>query len=132
MSVKTALAGGCLLLAMIVVLGCGRPAPKMETGRGKATGTITFDGKPLRGGTIFFVSATDPMRRALATIKPDGTFSVADAPTGDVLISVDNESQKGNNPDAYVPLPKKYRDEKKSGLSLKIADEPLAIELKSK
>jgi hypothetical protein len=98
----------------------------------RATGTITFDGKPLRGGTIFFISATDPMRRAPATIKSDGTFSVADAPTGDVLIAVDNESQKGNNPDAYVALPAKYRKEKTSGLTAKIDGSPLTIELKSK
>jgi hypothetical protein len=132
MSAKAILAGGCLLLSLVVVLGCGKPAPKMEAGRGKASGTITVDGKPLRGGTIFFVSATDPTRRVVVSIKPDGTFSVADAPTGDVLISVDNESQKGNNPDAYVPLPAKYKKEKTSGLTAKITGEPITIELSSK
>jgi hypothetical protein len=132
MSGKTILTGSCLLFGLVVALGCGKPAPKMEAGRGRATGTITFDGKPLRGGTIFFVSATDPMRRVAVMIKPDGTFSVADAPLGDVLISVDNESQKGNNPEAYVPLPKEYRKEETSKLTAKIDGNPLTIELKSK
>ncbi len=109
----------------------------METGRGAAKGTITIDGKPLRGGTVFIVSAKDPMRLVAVTIKPDGTFSVADAPTGEVLIAVDNESQKGNNPQAYVPLPAKYRDVKTSGLKGTIAGnagegEALKVELKSK
>jgi hypothetical protein len=132
MSGKIIVTGGCLLLALAVALGCGKKGPRMEAGRGRATGTITIDGKPLRGGSIFFVSATDPMRRVVVSIKTDGTFSVADAPTGDVLIAVDTESQKSNNPDNYVPIPSKYKTEKTSGLTATIKDEPLVIELKSK
>jgi hypothetical protein len=72
-----------------------------------------------------------------ATIKPDGTFSVADAPTGDVLVAVDNEAQKYNNPKHYLPIPAKYRNAKTSGLKGTIrTDQPdppmLTIELKSK
>jgi hypothetical protein len=137
MSKQTVLAGGCLLLALVFALGCGPRTPRMEAGRGRATGTITLDGKPLRGGTIFLVSAKDSMYQVAVSIKPDGTFSVADAPTGDVLVAVDNESQKFNNPQVYVPIPAKYKDVKTSGLKLTVAkdavDGPgLTIELKSK
>jgi hypothetical protein len=137
MSQKTILTGVCFLLALFVALGCVKRGPRMEAGRGGAKGTITFDGKPLRGGTIVLVSAKDPMRLVAVTIKPDGTFSVADAPTGEVVIAVDNESQKNNNPQAYVPLPAKYKDIKTSGLKgTVVADagegQALKIELKSK
>ena len=72
MSRKAILSGSCLLLGLLIALGCGKRAPHMEGGRGPAAGTITIDGKPLRGGTIFFVSAKDPMYRVAISIKPDG------------------------------------------------------------
>ncbi len=134
---KAILAAASVLLALVIVLGCGKRAPRMEAGRGPAIGTITIDGQPLRGGTISIVSAKDPMYQVVVTIKSDGTFSVADAPTGEVLIAVDNESQKSNNPQAYVPLPAKYTSVKTSGLTATIGKgagegSPLKIELKSK
>jgi hypothetical protein len=138
MSKRLIVSGVCVLLGLLIALGCGKRKPQMEAGRGPAVGTITIDGKPLRGGTIFLVSAKDSMYRVAITIKSDGTFSVADAPTGDVLVAVDNESQKFNNPDNYTPIPKKYRDAKTSGLKATIGgggaegQKPLSIELKSK
>jgi hypothetical protein len=137
MPTKTILTGGCLLLALVVAFGCVKSGPRMESGRGPAIGTITLDGKPLLGGSIVIVSAKDPMCRVVVSIKPDGTFSVADAPTGDVVLAVDNESQKTNNPQAYVPIPAKYRDVKTSGLKATIGNNKgegggLTIELKSK
>jgi hypothetical protein len=135
MSGKAILIGGCLVLSLVVAVGCGKTGPRMEAGRGPVRGTITIDGKPLLGGTIFIVSAKDPMYQAAVSIKPDGTFSVADAPTGDVVVAVDNESQKFNNPKAYVPLPAKYKNAKTSGVKATIgkdASEGLKIELKSK
>jgi hypothetical protein len=133
----TIFVGVCLLLAVILGFGCGKRTPRMESGRGQAIGTITFDGKPLRGGTIFIVSAKNPICQVAVSIKPDGTFSVADAPTGEVLIAVDNESQKGNNPQAYVALPAKYKSVKTSGLKFNVGgkdagDAGLKIELTSK
>jgi hypothetical protein len=138
MSGKAILSGGCVLLALLIALGCGKRAPQMEAGRGPAKGTITIDGKPLRGGTIFFVSAKDPLMRVALNIKSDGTFSVADAPVGDVLVAVDNESQKFNNPGVYVAIPKKYGNVKTSGLKTTIGTngpegpKPVVIELKGK
>jgi hypothetical protein len=136
MSTKTILTGSCLLLALVVALGCPKSGPRMESGRGAAKGTITLDGQPVRGGTIFLVSAKDSRYQVAVTIKSDGTSSVADSPTGEVLVAIDNESQKFNNPQAYVPIPAKYKDIKTSGLKLTVgADQGeggLKIELKSK
>jgi hypothetical protein len=133
MSMKAVLTGVCLLLCLVVALGCGPKAPRMESGRGAVTGTVTFDGKPLPGGMLFFVSVKDPMYRGSAMIKSDGTFSVADAPEGDVLMVIQNEALKTNNPQAYVPIPSKYTDVKTSGLKATVGKgEPINIELKSK
>jgi hypothetical protein len=139
MSKSAFLACGGLLFVLAMTLGCGgKKTPVVEANRGKVTGIVTFDGKPLGGGQIGFVSAKDSMYRKTAMIKPDGTFSTNDAPLGDVLVSVENESAKMFNPKGYVPIPRKYLNVKTSGLKATITkDDPEGqklppFELKSK
>jgi hypothetical protein len=133
MSKKTMLVDGCLFLALVVFFGCGSKSSKVEAGRGAVTGTVTIDGKPLPGGMVFFLSVKDPMYRGSAMIKSDGAFSAIDAPEGDVLIMVQNEALKSNNPQAYVPIPARYSDVKTSGLKATISKgQPVLVDLKSK
>jgi hypothetical protein len=135
---KTLLTCGGLLVVLAMAVGCGTKRPVAhEANRGGVKGVVTIDGTPLRGGNISFISATDQMYRVVCPIGADGTFSVVDAPLGDVLVSVDTELLRMNNPSAYVPIPKKYANVKTSGLTATIAKgeadaKPLTIELKSK
>jgi hypothetical protein len=132
MSKYTFLACGGLLVVLAMTLGCGgKKTPTVEANRGRVTGIVTFDGKPLGGGQIGFVLAKDPMYRKTAMIKPDGTFSTRDAPLGDVLVSVENESAKMFNPNGYVPIPRKYSNVKTSGLKamITVSDDPEGLKL---
>jgi hypothetical protein len=51
------------------------------------SGTVTFKGKPLPGGTIVFLSE-DKTKQEMAPIKSDGTYSASSVPWGKVLIGV--------------------------------------------
>jgi hypothetical protein len=126
-----------LLVVFATVFGCGKRTPTIEANRGSVTGIVSLDGKPLRGGNISFISVTDPAVRKTCTIGPDGSFSVPNAPLGDVLVSVETESEKIGNPNGYVPIPKKYTNVKTSKLKATITkDDPngqkLTFDLKSK
>ena len=98
---------------------------------------MIFDGKPLGGGTITFVSVKDSMYRMTAMIHADGHFSAINVPTGDVKVGVETETAKIGNPAGYVKIPAKYADPQTSGLTATIGKDeangkPLTIELKSK
>jgi hypothetical protein len=66
-------------LALVGLSGCGR-------GRASVTGKVTFNNQPLTAGTISFVASPNFM--GTGTINPDGTYTVADAPVGDVIVTV--------------------------------------------
>ena len=94
-----------ILLLLPSLLGCAEDAP-CESNRARVAGSVTLNGKPVRGGWIGFVAADDPMRRVMTPIHADGSFRVADAPTGKVWASVDTEGCRISNPDNYVPSPR--------------------------
>lgn len=79
-----------LLLSLpILTSGCGDSV-------GTVSGTVTYQGKPLTGGSITFLP-----KEGLAvngTIDKDGTYSVAKVPAGEVKISIDTfASRTGAN-----------------------------------
>jgi hypothetical protein len=140
MSTRAFLVCGGLLVVLATAIGCGRKPVKLEANRGRVTGVVTFDGQPLRGGTITFVSKKDAGMAAKVLLKDDGSFLMKAAPLGEVLVTVETESAKIGNPDGYVKIPKKYTNVKTSGLKATIEKgegegeelKPLSIELKSK
>lgn len=77
-----------LLLAVLggaaaLVAGCAKT--------GKVAGKVTLpDGSPLPGGIIMFSPDEAGLNPASATIKEDGTYEVADVPTGLCKVSIDN------------------------------------------
>jgi hypothetical protein len=110
-------------------LGCGGPFS------GSVSGKVTYNGKPLPGGYVTFVHADG--RTKQVQIQTDGSYSIPDAPGGDVKVAVKTVppipamprnpfSQPGEKSEPiypagpYVPIPVKYADEKNSGLSTKI------------
>jgi hypothetical protein len=123
-----------LLVALAIAAGCAKKAPTtIDPNRAAVTGTVTLDGVPLPGGEVNLVSVTDPKCRTICAIKSGGVFSKDNAPRGDVLVSVNTETEKFSNPKRYVAIPSKYADVKTSGLTATIGkDEPLTFDLKSK
>jgi len=71
------------LLAPLGVIGCGG-------GTGTVSGTVYYDGKPLKGGNVTFVCAGKP---SISTkINEDGTFQTEPVSAGDVKICVETET----------------------------------------
>jgi hypothetical protein len=107
-------------LALLLVAGCGgRPM-------GEVSGTVTFRGEPLALGTITFISHDGSVWRANVE---DGAYRVPKVPVGPAKIMVSahaspippNLVEKVQPPPAYrkpyVPIPDRYQDADRSGLS---------------
>jgi hemoglobin len=90
-----------------------KPAEKKEekkpAGAASVQGHITFQGKPLTGGTIVLMSAQG---NSGGDIKADGTYRVEGVKPGEYTVSV-----KGGKGDA---VPAKYGDPKTSGLMINV------------
>jgi hypothetical protein len=77
----TAIATGLLML--LFLSGCGGGAGP----RAKVKGKVTFNDRPVPAGTITFFG-TDK-RSGTAQLKQDGSYEIADAPVGEVTITVE-------------------------------------------
>lgn len=90
------------------VAGCGGFGSVNDTlVSGKILGP---DGKPLGGGQVTLYSTLDKTKASGATIRPDGTFTISSAPTGDCLATVETESiravaqNRGPKPPKDTPI----------------------------
>ncbi|VTS01825.1 unnamed protein product [Gemmata massiliana] len=70
------------LLALAHVAGCG-PGAGAEV-----SGTVTFQGTPIRAGKVTFYHPDRPGRNVIADIRPDGTYRVYACPSGEVKVTV--------------------------------------------
>jgi hypothetical protein len=78
---------GAVVVAAVASGGC--TGDKVAT----VSGTVTYKGKPLPGGTITFLSE-DRTRQEMAPIKADGSYTAAAVPTGKVLVGVQPAGKK--------------------------------------
>jgi hypothetical protein len=131
---------GLLCAAIAGLIGCSS-----EAKLGPVSGSVSLDGKPVTAGVVTFM-AVDRSNTASAEITPEGTYTIADAPTGEVVVCVrtrDHEfilgpasappqqdpsivgsggfkpSQKKNP--LYVRTPERYEDTAKSDLRTTIS-----------
>jgi hypothetical protein len=73
----------CLLLAAVLAgAGCGKKGPASTV-----SGKVTLNGKPV-AGTVTFIGPDN--REITAPINPDGTYTVANPPAGQVQVVVRN------------------------------------------
>jgi hypothetical protein len=75
-------------LFLVLLLGCsgggsGRPA--------RVSGAVMYKGTALTAGSISFYAA-EGRPAGTAYITPEGTYSLADLPTGDLTVTVETES----------------------------------------
>ena len=125
-------------LLAVLAIGCSG-----EQSLGPVSGRVTIDGKPVTAGRVTF-SAKDQSNAASGELTADGSYTIADAPTGDVVIavrtrdyatilmpgsakitkgvdgdsSVYTPSQKANP--LYVATPDRFADLSKSGIEVTI------------
>jgi hypothetical protein len=92
---------------MLVNTGCGSKYPPTAPVSGK----ITLDGEPVTQGRISFHPITGE-RPALATIQPNGTYSLTTFERGDgALLGHHKVSIKSTRIENAPPPPKDFREE---------------------
>jgi hypothetical protein len=99
-------------------IGCGdedRPPS------GKVTGTVTYKGAPLPGGSVTFFDANNLKsgERSTATIDQEGHYVMPTAPLGNVKVIVTGptpSSDPSHRNDRIVQIPLKYADVMQTGL----------------
>jgi hypothetical protein len=71
----------CLVLGLAIVglPGCGQ-------GKGSVSGTVKYNGQPLKFGTVQIESSAGSVH--FGTINSDGTYSVDDVPSGPARVAV--------------------------------------------
>ena len=82
------------LLSLGLTLGCG----SKKSAPAQLSGTVTYKGAAVTGGTLAFHSDAGVYT---AVIKADGTYTVADLPEGEMVVTVDTENL---NPEHKTPV----------------------------
>jgi hypothetical protein len=130
--------GGALALLVVIV---GISAYASSGGSPTVSGRVTYLGRPVIWGSVILVGADG--RSAVGRIQPDGTFTVTNAPTGEVGVSITSpdplaqhyatqlKTSRDRVPVAQWPampvdrqqwflIPKRYEDAQKSELTLTV------------
>ncbi|MBM3994597.1 MAG: carboxypeptidase regulatory-like domain-containing protein [Planctomycetes bacterium] len=101
-------------LFVVVVLACVGCGP----GKGEVRGTAMYQKRPLAGATITVFDSANNARSD--TVKEDGAYHITDVATGPARISISMPmpiSVPGKAAPKSSPLPTKYADAEKSGLT---------------
>jgi hypothetical protein len=122
------------LLTLAVGLLCTNACTHQESNRADRatlTGRVSYQGKPLPGGSVAGVSTQDPLIGCSGIIGNDGTFGIQNAPFGPMKIAVNTEALKMVDSARYVQIPAKYADPETSGITADIkANETNTIDIK--
>ncbi len=80
----------CVLgTGLALVSGCSKAV-------GSVTGKVTYNGKPLKSGTISFYTSDKSYNRG-AAIMEDGTYNLPDIFAGEYNVAVETESARPKN-----------------------------------
>jgi hypothetical protein len=101
-------------------------APTSASGArsGKLSGIVTYQGKPLSGGTITFQCGAQKMR---AKIGEEGQFAIEGLPVGEARIAIDPQPA-GKAP--AVLLPARYSDPARSGVIVTVLEGDQTVDIK--
>lgn len=116
-------------VCLIVNVGCDHK-PAQRPGTAIVLGSVKLKDQPVKGGSLTFISQSDPNDTASCKIGHDGNFAIADAPLGDAKVTVDTETIKGYLGDRYVKVPTKYWQPGTTDLTVKIQEGENKVELK--
>jgi hypothetical protein len=102
-------ARGLLVVGLSVGVACG--CGGAGSGTGQVTGKVSYQGKPLSVGTVAFFGSNNRVANSL--ILPDGTYTITNAPMGEVKISVETPPQptsggSGGPPKGMMMDPAKF------------------------
>jgi hypothetical protein len=103
------------VLLYVGMVGCG-PEPYVDPNRTSISGTVTFNGEPLKAGTITFESKGKGIATSVS-IRSEGRYATNRVPLGTNAVSIDTQSVQFGSPKLYVKIPERYVDPSTSGLS---------------
>ena len=116
------------LASLVVLTACDTPPEPPET---VVTGTVSYQGKPVTGGTIYFqMEDAEASRPYAGRIYDDGTYEVTYIVTGAALIAVDTGTEAGK--ETYVELPRRFSSPTKSGLEYTVVEGPQTYDVELK
>ena len=72
------------------------------------SGKVTYQGQPLKAGSIAFALRDRRQTRVRGRIRPDGSFAIQNAPKGQNVVTIETESLLLGPRDAYVKIPAHY------------------------
>ena len=120
------------LILLAGVCGCDNTA--------KVTGKVTYQGRPVRYGSVIFLSADKTARSGV--IEPDGSFTVEGVPRGAAKIAVisrnpatgrsvvrDGMRVRPDKIGPWFPLPPQYESPATAGLSCTIDSSRLRYDI---
>ena len=70
-------------LVLVLVVGCAEPR---HTDRREVTGVVTYKSQPVPYGRVTFISTANPLLQDSSMIRPDGTYTLTNAPIGKVKV----------------------------------------------
>jgi hypothetical protein len=131
-----------LPLLLALPIGCSNRNPHTSA---SVSGRITYKGNPVKAGNIVFYAKEAGAYTAV--IRPDGTYTIAELPTGTLEVTIETESANPNkkqktyggggkknvsspapqgappsaNPENYVAIPPRYSDRSNSRLSASLS-----------
>lgn len=132
------LAGGALVLvAVFTVAGCGKPVKKT----GSVSGTVMYNGKPVKSGMVNFLSASGAGAEAkidetghykMEYPVEEGEYKVSVSPPIPGMAGPPPDKDKKATPPPKFDVPEKFRDFNKSGATanVKAGDNDIPITLK--
>jgi hypothetical protein len=123
--------GAWMLLLAPLAIGCG-PEQPVDPNRTTVSGTVSFNGQPLKAGTITFDS-TEKQLSTSVPIGTDGRYATNRMPIGANIVTIETEMLKHGSPHLYVKIPAKYANPVSSGLAVEIkqgVNENVNFELK--
>ena len=74
---------GLLIAAVLAAALTGCSGPATSTFHGK----VTYRGRPVTSGVIYFLGPAPDMRMGMGTIHDDGTYTATDVPVGEVRVA---------------------------------------------
>jgi hypothetical protein len=90
-----------VILICFLVLPCAGCGKQTSTFSGK----VTYQGRPITNGVVYFLGPAPKMQMGMGTIHDDGTYIATDVPVGEVRVSFQAPG-----------IPEKYADPNKSEL----------------
>lgn len=99
------------VLALWVAAGCSKPTSTFS-------GKVTYQGKPVTSGVIYFLGPAPKFQMGMGTIHDDGTYVATDVPVGEVRVSFQAPQ-----------VPARFGDPNKSGLVYSISSGMTSLDI---